>query len=92
MAIKHLNLLILEWAQTLTRFLKEQLQKIIEHYQGSSSGLQTSFLTAGGSSMVDVDSAIKIWNYTSDLTRHLYEVFEFMPEIEGKIVNEKKRF
>ena len=24
--------------------------------------------------MVDVDSAIKIWNYTSDLARHLYEV------------------
>ncbi len=46
----------------------------MDHYQGSSAGLATSFLTAGGSSMVDVDSAVKIWNYIADLTKHLYEV------------------
>ena len=40
--------------------------------------------------MVDVDSAIKIWNYTSDLARHLYEVFKLKQEIEGKISNEKR--
>ncbi len=75
------SLYISEWALTLTRFLKDQLQKVIDHYQGSGSGLQTSFLTAGGSSMVDVDSAMKVWNFCCDLTKHLYEVIHVIPPL-----------
>ena len=60
----------IEWGIVITRFLKDQLNKIIDHYQGS----QPSFLTAGQANAVDIDTALKNWNYCSDLACHLYEV------------------
>ena len=61
-----------DWTQGLTKFLKDQLQKIVEHYQGSNA--QTSFLTAGPTSVVDIDNILKIWNYCTQLAGHMYEV------------------
>ena len=58
-----------DWVQAITRFLKDQLQKVIEHYQSP----QMSFLTAGQTNSIDIDTAIKNWHYCTDLARHLYE-------------------
>ena len=72
--------LISDWSQALSKFLREQLGKILEHHQGSSGSggslgaPQTSFLTAGSTSMVDIDSAMKHWNYCTQLAKHLYDV------------------
>ena len=60
--------------QSITKFLKEQLQKIIEHYQGSTVPHQTSFLTAGQTNAVDIDQALKYWNYCCALAKQLYDV------------------
>ncbi|XP_013408893.1 mediator of RNA polymerase II transcription subunit 12-like protein [Lingula anatina] len=62
-----------DWTITIYRFLKEHLSKIIEHYHGGSSGPQTSFLTATQTSHVDIDLALKQWQYTTRLARHMYE-------------------
>ena len=60
-----------EWTQALTKFLHEQLQKIIEHYKGS--GAQVGFLTAGPASVIDVDAATRQWNYGMLLVQHMYD-------------------
>jgi len=60
-----------EWTGALTRFLHEQLQKIIEHHKGS--GAQVGFLTAGPASVVDVDTATRQWNYGVLLVQHMYD-------------------
>lgn len=65
---------IADWVQTLTKYLREQLDKIKESYQGSST--QTSFLTAGQTNLVDVDLAMRQWTYCCDLGRNLYEVLK----------------
>ena len=52
--------------------MKDQLAKIIEHYQGSTT--TTSFLTAGNTNTIDIDTAIKNWTYVTQLARTLYEV------------------
>ena len=64
-----------DWAQAITKFLKEQLMKIMEHYQGSQTASTTSFLTAGPTAVVDIDSANKHWSYVTQLAKHLYEVW-----------------
>ena len=66
-----------DWAQAITKFLKEQLVKIMEHYQGSQTSATTSFLTAGPTAVVDIDSAMKYWNYVTQLAKHLYEVCSY---------------
>jgi len=60
-----------EWTQALTKFLHEQLQKIVEHYKGS--GAPMGFLTAGPTSVIDVDAATHQWNYTMLLVQHMYD-------------------
>ena len=62
----------LDWSQAVCKFLKEQLLKILEYYQGSSS--TTSFLTAGSTApVVEIDMTMRHWNYCSQLARHMYE-------------------
>jgi len=60
-----------EWTQALTRFLHEQLQKIIEHHKGT--GAQVGFLTAGPATVIDVDAATRQWNYGVLLIQHMYD-------------------
>ncbi|ELT92763.1 hypothetical protein CAPTEDRAFT_163894 [Capitella teleta] len=60
-----------EWTMVITRHLREQLVKIIEHYQGNVTG--TSFLTAGPTSVVDLECPMKNWNYCTNLARYMYE-------------------
>jgi len=62
---------IVEWTQALTKFLHEQLQKIIEHYKGT--GTQVGFLTAGPTSVIDMDAATRQWNYVMLLVQHMYD-------------------
>jgi len=64
-------MLAVEWTQALTKFLHEQLQKIMEHYKGS--GAQVGFLTAGPASVIDVDTATRQWNYGMLLVQHMYD-------------------
>jgi hypothetical protein len=56
----------------ITRLLREHLQKIIEHYQGTMN--QTSFLTAGSTTVVDVETPMRVWNYCTALAHYMYEV------------------
>lgn len=55
----------------MTKFLHEQLQKIIEHYKGT--GAPVGFLTAGPTSVIDVDAATRQWNYVMLLVQHMYD-------------------
>jgi len=55
----------------LTKFLHEQLQKIIDHYKGT--GAQSGFLTAAPASVIDVDTATRQWNYGMLLVQHMYD-------------------
>ena len=64
-------LFAVEWTQALTKFLHEQLQKIIEHYKGT--GAPVGFLTAGPTSVIDVDAATRQWNYVMLLVQHMYD-------------------
>lgn len=66
-----------DWTQALTKYLREQLQKILEHYQGSSSGssvaaAQSGFLTVAPTTVVDVMEPTRQWNYVSQLAQHMY--------------------
>jgi len=66
-----------EWTQALTKYLREQLQKIIEHYQGGGGGsalaaAQSGFLTAAPTTIVDLDGAMRQWNYGNQLAQHMY--------------------
>ena len=70
-----LYFLISEWTIGLTKFMKEQLNKVQEHYHGSTAGPVMSFLTATQApSQVDLDLALKQWHYCSRLARHMYDV------------------
>ncbi|KAL3848034.1 hypothetical protein ACJMK2_018917 [Sinanodonta woodiana] len=63
-----------DWTNALTKFMREQLQKVQDHYHGSTSGPATSFLTATQPpSQVDLDLALKQWHYCSRLARHMYD-------------------
>ena len=55
--------------------MREQLLKIQEHYHGGQTAAVTSFLTATQPpSQVDLDQALKQWNYSTRLARHMYDV------------------
>ena len=57
----------------LTKYMKEQLNKVQEFYHGS--GTHMSFLTATQApSQVDLDLAMKQWGYCSKLARYMYDV------------------
>jgi mediator of RNA polymerase II transcription subunit 12 len=66
-----------EWTQALTKYLREQLQKILEYYQGSGGGsavaaAQSGFLTAAPTTVIDLDGATRQWNYGTQLAQHMY--------------------
>ncbi|KAK6194758.1 hypothetical protein SNE40_000324 [Patella caerulea] len=61
-----------EWALAITKYLKDQLQKVQEFYHGGSS-TQTSFLTTQQTPLqTDMDAALKQWHYCCRLARHMY--------------------
>nr|KAG5692294.1 hypothetical protein BaRGS_009504 [Batillaria attramentaria] len=63
----------IDWTQSLTKYLREQLQKIQEHYNVGSSGPQTSFLIATPTStQADMEQALKQWTYCTRLAKHMY--------------------
>lgn len=64
--------MFLEWSQAVAKYLREQLQKILEYYQGSNT--QTGFLTAGPtSSVIGIDQATRQWNFGMQLAQYMYE-------------------
>ncbi|XP_070173165.1 mediator of RNA polymerase II transcription subunit 12-like protein isoform X2 [Littorina saxatilis] len=62
----------IDWTQSLTKYLREQLQKIQEHYHSGANGPQTAFLLANHNSQADMESALKQWNYCTRLAKHMY--------------------
>ncbi|GFR92708.1 mediator of RNA polymerase II transcription subunit 12-like protein, partial [Elysia marginata] len=69
----------MDWTQALTKYLRDQLQKIQDYYlgtSGSGSGpTATPFLLAPspGTSQVDLEQATKHWNYCTRFANHMYE-------------------
>ncbi|GFO22710.1 mediator of RNA polymerase ii transcription subunit 12-like, partial [Plakobranchus ocellatus] len=69
----------MDWTQALTKYLRDQLQKIQDFYHGTSGGSggpsSTPFLLAPtpSTSQVDLDQATKHWNYCTRFANHLYE-------------------
>ncbi|KAH9509032.1 Mediator of RNA polymerase II transcription subunit 12-like protein, partial [Bulinus truncatus] len=63
------------WTQALCKYLRDQLQKIQDFYHGTSGASATPFLLAPSpaTSQVDLDLAMKNWNYCSRFANHLYE-------------------
>ncbi|XP_041350095.1 mediator of RNA polymerase II transcription subunit 12-like protein isoform X2 [Gigantopelta aegis] len=62
-----------DWTSSLNKFLKDQLQKVQDHYHGGSTGPQTSFLTATQApSQVDLETALKHWHFCCRLARHMF--------------------
>ncbi|XP_076454432.1 mediator of RNA polymerase II transcription subunit 12-like protein [Babylonia areolata] len=63
----------MDWTQSLTKYLREQLQKVQEFYHGSTSGPQSGFLlTNNHSSQTDMEQALKQWTYCTRLAKHMY--------------------
>lgn len=58
--------------------MKEQLQKIQEHYHNlNNQGMQSNFLlgsTNQSHSPTDFENAVRYWQFCCRLARHLYEV------------------
>lgn len=60
---------IVEWCQAITKYLRDQVQKIQEPHSGPGS--TAGFLTV---SQPDPNQALKQWHYTCKLARHMYDV------------------
>jgi len=65
-------MIVVEWTQALTKFLHEQLQKVIDHCKGTGPA-GGGFLTAGPALVIDVDAAMRQWNYGMLLVQHMYD-------------------
>ncbi|CAG5131136.1 unnamed protein product, partial [Candidula unifasciata] len=66
----------MDWTQALTKFLKDQLQKIQDYFtETSSTPMTTPFLLAPSpnTSKVDLDQAMKNWAYCTRFANHMYE-------------------
>ncbi|KAL8595941.1 hypothetical protein ACOMHN_018253 [Nucella lapillus] len=65
----------MDWTQSLTKYLREQLQKVQEFYHSSTNGPQASgFLLANNhaTSQADMETALKQWTYCTRLAKHMY--------------------
>lgn len=62
-------LCIVEWCQAITKYMRDQVQKIQEPHSGPGS--TAGFLTV---SQPDPNQALKQWHYTCKLARHMYDV------------------
>ena len=51
--------------------MREQLQRILEHYQGA--GTQSGFLTAGPASGPSIEVTTRQWTFGTQLAQHLYD-------------------
>lgn len=65
-----------DWTQALTKYLKDQLQKIQDYYAETGGTPVTPFLLAPtpNTSKVDLDLAMKNWTYCTRFANHMYEV------------------
>ncbi|XP_062609383.1 mediator of RNA polymerase II transcription subunit 12-like protein isoform X4 [Saccostrea cucullata] len=68
----------MEWCQAITKYLRDQIQKIQEPHSGPGS--TAGFLTV---SQPDPNQALRQWHYTCKLDRHMYDEglldrFEFL--------------
>ncbi|XP_056005371.1 mediator of RNA polymerase II transcription subunit 12-like protein isoform X2 [Ostrea edulis] len=58
----------MEWCQAITKYLRDQIQKIQEPHSGPGS--TAGFLTV---SQPDPNQALRQWQYTCKLARHMYD-------------------
>lgn len=80
--------IVSDWTQSLTKYLREQLQKIQEHYHSGANGPQTSFLLANHNSQADMEHAVKQWGYCTRLAKHMYNV----SHVRGKVSHQVHNF
>ena len=80
--------IVSDWTQSLTKYLREQLQKIQEHYHSGANGPQTSFLLANHNSQADMEHAVKQWGYCTRLAKHMYNV----SHVHGKVSHQVHNF
>ena len=73
-AIDHFKIYILfiEWAQAMTKYMGDLLQKMIEYYGGGQSPIGPGFLTTGN--QIDIENVNKQWAYCDRLSLHMYQV------------------
>lgn len=64
--------MVLDWTHALTKFLKDQLNKIADFYQSHFGGITSS--QHQQRMTPEMDQALKQWNYTVRLSHWLYEV------------------
>ena len=64
--------ILLEWTHALTKFLKDQLNKIADFYQGHFAGITSS--QHQQRMTPEMEQALKQWNYIVRLSHWLYEV------------------
>ncbi|XP_069105326.1 mediator of RNA polymerase II transcription subunit 12-like protein isoform X3 [Argopecten irradians] len=64
-----------DWCQSLTKFMRDQIQKIQDPYHGTPGGPTSGFLTVSTNTniQIDLDLAIKQWHYSCKLARHMYD-------------------
>ena len=79
--------IVSDWTQSLTKYLREQLQKIQEHYHSGANGPQTSFLLANHNSQADMEHAVKQWGYCTRLAKHMYNVSHVHGKVSHRIHN-----
>ncbi|XP_034328936.1 mediator of RNA polymerase II transcription subunit 12-like protein isoform X5 [Magallana gigas] len=65
---RHLVDQSMEWCQAITKYMRDQVQKIQEPHSGPGS--TAGFLTV---SQPDPNQALKQWHYTCKLARHMYD-------------------
>lgn len=96
-------LLYTEWTQALTKYLREHLLKIMEYYQGTSTGgsgppSSSQFLINQPVTVIDLDLSLNHWNYGTQLAQFMYgeglldrqEFLSWMVELleKGKIADD----
>lgn len=69
---------IAEWTHSLTKYLKDQLNKLSDYYQTHFSAITSSQLQQRMTP--EVEQSQKQWNYTVRLANWLYEV-QMMPTL-----------
>lgn len=77
--------IVSDWTQSLTKYLREQLQKIQEHYHSGANGPQTSFLLANHNSQADMEHAVKQWGYCTRLAKHMYNVSHVCGKVSHRV-------
>ena len=67
------GILFIEWAQAMTKYMGDLLQKMIEYYGGGQSPIGPGFLTTGN--QIDIEKDKKQRAYCDRQSLHMYQVY-----------------